>query len=50
MKSPARPLALDNHSGEAEPSADRVTEVEVVVLDILRTAGPVTDDALIALY
>ncbi|WP_454168133.1 hypothetical protein [Microbacterium lacticum] len=50
MKSPARPLALDNHSGEAEPSAERITEVQVVVLDILRTAGPVTDDALIALY
>lgn len=50
MGTHARPMAVDSHSVEAEPSAERITEVQVVVLDILRVAGPVTDDALIAIY
>ena len=50
MGTRSRPLAVDGHSLEAEPTEERVSEVQIVVLDILRRAGNLTDDALIAIY
>ncbi|MBO0979904.1 hypothetical protein [Microbacterium sp. SD291] len=48
----ARAMVLEGHSVEAESKADAATlaKVEVVVLDILRTAGPLVDDSIVALY
>lgn len=45
-----RSMVLDGHSAEAEPTPERISVVQVVVLDILRVAGPLTHDQLVTLY
>lgn len=43
-------MVLGGHSVEAEPSAERITKVQTVVLDLIARLGPLTDDQLEALY
>lgn len=52
VNSRTRPMATDGHSVEAAQLVDDATraKVEVVILDILRVAGPLVDDTIIALY
>lgn len=52
MNSRTRPMAIDGHSVEADLqlTPEVKAQVEVVVLDILRVAGPCTDDVITALY
>lgn len=50
MSTRTRSMVLDGHSAEAEPTPERISVVQVVVLDILRVAGPLTHDQLVTLY
>jgi len=52
MTTRRQPMATAGHSFEADALVDDATrgKVEVVILDILRVAGALTDDAIIALY
>ena len=52
MSTRVRAMAVDGHSLEADLLADETTrgKVEVVILDILRVTGPLTDDEITRLY